>query len=160
MRCTQGRTMCAAILPTTWGSCLTLGRAGIGGPSVGLGGGALGEVVGDEGVQTGSRVVGHFAQADATGTGTAILDLDGADNQHLALLAATTAAGHGIVLTATGDFSLVDLNQAPASAIRPGATMAAAQFAAEQPGTSGRSRSLAGVCSCRAEMPLEWVAIR
>ena len=28
MRCTQGKTMWAAILPTTWGSCLTLGAPG------------------------------------------------------------------------------------------------------------------------------------
>src|SRR6267378_8581845 len=87
------------------------GSAGIGGPSVGLGSGAWCEVVGDEGMQAVGRVVGHLVQADAAWAGFTVLHLDGADDQHLALVAAAATAGHGIVLTAAGNLGLVDLNQ-------------------------------------------------
>src|SRR3974377_542201 len=100
MRCTQGKTRGAAILPTTWGSCLTQGPPGwAGAPAVGLGGGAWCEVAGDEGMQAGGRVVGHFVQADAAWASPTVLHLDGTDDQHLALVGAATTAGHGIVLT-------------------------------------------------------------
>ena len=56
--------MWAAILPTTWGSCLTLG-APDGRPSVSLGGGAWCEVAGNERVQAVGRVVGHLGEPDA-----------------------------------------------------------------------------------------------
>ena len=134
------------------------GSAGIGGPSVGLGGGAWCEVAGDEGVQAVGRVVGHLVQADAAWTGPTVLHLDGTDDQHLALVAAATTAGHGIVLTAAGNFGLVDFNQTgqrgPA-----GRDHAMAQLATEQPSTPVRSQP-SWRCNCRAEMPLEWVAIR
>jgi len=45
------------------------------------------------------------------GPGRTVLHLDGADDQHLALVAAAATAGHGIVLTAAGNLGLVDLNQ-------------------------------------------------
>ena len=87
------------------------GGAWIAGPTVGLGGGAGREVGGEEGMQAGSRIIGHLGQADAARAG-AVLHLDGADNEHLALVAAATAAGHRIVFAATGDFSFVDLDEA------------------------------------------------
>src|SRR6266567_5511438 len=58
-----------------------VGRPGIAGPSVGLGGGARRYVAGDEGMQAVSRVVGHLTQADATGSSPAVLYLNGADDQ-------------------------------------------------------------------------------
>jgi hypothetical protein len=48
-------------------------------PAVGLGGGAGGEIGLEEGMQTTGRIVGHLLQADTTGAGSAVLDLDGAD---------------------------------------------------------------------------------
>ena len=111
-----------------------------------------------KGVQAGGRVVGHLAEADAAGAGAAVLDLDGADDQHLALMAASAAAGQRIVLAAADDLGLVDLDQAGERAAA-GRDHAAAQLAANsqadlyEPKPSWR-------CSCSAEMPLEWVAIR
>jgi hypothetical protein len=60
-----------------------LGRAGISGPAVGLGGGAGGEIGLEEGVQTLGRVVGHLLQADATRAGPAVGDLGGADHEDI-----------------------------------------------------------------------------
>src|SRR6266851_4284829 len=127
--------MWAAILPTTWGMVADGGSAGIAGPSVGLGGGARCEVAGDEGMQAVGRVVGHFAQADAAGSGPAVLHLDGADDQQLALMAASAAAGERIVFAAAGDFGFIDLDQAGERGAA-GRANAAAQFAADQPGAS------------------------
>src|SRR5260370_29496122 len=75
------------------------GSAGVGGPTVGFGGGAGGEVGGDEGVQTGGRVGGHFAQADAAGAGPAVRGLAPPGDPRLALVATATAAGERIVPT-------------------------------------------------------------
>src|SRR3569833_2757566 len=61
-------------------------------PAVGLAGGAGGEIGLEEGMQTIGRIVGHLLQADATGAGLAIGDLDGADHEYLALMTAPTAA--------------------------------------------------------------------
>jgi hypothetical protein len=124
----------------TMGIVLDAGSPGIGGPSVGFGGGARGEVIGDEGVQTGGRVVGHFAQADAAGASPTVLHLDGASDQHFALMAAATAAGERIVLTAAGNFGFVDLNQA-GERDPTGRDHAVAQLAAEQPGTAVRPQA-------------------
>src|SRR3954463_16812303 len=63
------------------------GSTGVSGPAVGLGGGARGEIGREEGMQTTGRIVGHLLQADATGAGPAILDLDGADHGYLAVMA-------------------------------------------------------------------------
>src|SRR3984893_11030668 len=68
------------------------GSAGIGGPPIGLGGSAGREIVGDERMQAVGRVVGHLGEADAAGSSPAVLNLDGADDQHLALMAASAAA--------------------------------------------------------------------
>ena len=108
------------------------GSAGIGGPSVGLGGSADREIVGDEGMQALGRVVGHLGEPDAAGSGTAVLDLDGADDQHFALRAAAAAAGERIVLAAAGDFGFVDLDQAGERAA-VGCDHTAAQLGAHQP---------------------------
>ena len=48
------------------------GSAGVGGPSVGLGGSAGGEIVGDEGMQAVGRVVGQLGEADAAGSSPAV----------------------------------------------------------------------------------------
>jgi len=56
------------------------GGAGISGPTIGLGGGPGAEVGGEEGAEAGGRVIGHLAQADATGAKAAVFDLDGADD--------------------------------------------------------------------------------
>ena len=116
------------------------GSAGVGGPSVGFGGGAWGEVIGDEGVQTGGRVVGHFGETDAAGSGAAALELDGADDEHLALMAAATATGQRIVFAAARDFGFVDLDQA-VEGDPAGCDHAAAQLAAQEPGTAVRSQA-------------------
>lgn len=79
-------------------------------PAVGLGGGAGGEIGFKEGMQTTGRIVGHLLQADTTGAGSAVLDLDGADHEYLALMAAP-AAGQGIVLAAADDLGFVDLGE-------------------------------------------------
>src|SRR3979490_970609 len=76
------------------------GSAGIGGPDVGLGGSPGCEIAGDEGMQAIGRIIGHFGETNAAGAGTAVLDLDGADDQHFTLMAASAAAGHGIMLAA------------------------------------------------------------
>ena len=107
------------------------GSTGIGGPSVSLGGGAWCEVAGNERVQAVGRVVGHLGEPDAPGSGAAVLDLDGADDQHFALMAAP-AAGQWIVLAAAGDLGFVDLD--PAGERDPaGRHHAAAQLGTEQP---------------------------
>ena len=91
-------------------------------------------------MQAGGRVVGQFGQADAAGSGAAVLDLNGADDQHLALMAAAAAAGQGIVLAAAGNFGLVDLDQTGERAAA-GRDHAAAQLAAQQPGTAVRPQA-------------------
>jgi hypothetical protein len=116
------------------------GSAGIGGPSVGLGGGPRCEVGGDEGMQAAGRAVGHFAQTDAAGSSPAILDLDSADDQHPALMAAATTTGERIVLAAADDLGLVDFDEA-GERVAAGCDHAAAQLAAEQPGTAVRSQA-------------------
>src|SRR4051794_10579222 len=83
------------------------GSTGVPGPAVGLGGGAGGEVGLEEGMQATGRVVGHLLQADATGAGPAVCDLDGTDHEHLALMAAPAAAGQGIVLATADDLGFV-----------------------------------------------------
>ena len=91
-----------------------------------------GEVGGEEGVEAGGRVVRHLAQANATGAKAAVFDLDGADDQQFALMAAPATAGDRVVFAAARDFGFIDLDEAGqwAAARR---THAAAQFGANQP---------------------------
>ncbi len=106
--------------------------AGISRPSVGLGGGARGEIGFEECVQAPGRVVGHLAEPDAAGAGPAVLDLDGADDENFALMAASAAAGERIVLAAADDLGFVDFDEAG----QRGATRghhAAAQLGGHQP---------------------------
>src|SRR3954462_5049662 len=72
------------------------GSTGIPRPAIGLGDGAGGEIGLEEGMQTVGRIVGHLLQADAPGAGPAVLDLDGADHEYLAVMAAPATAGQGI----------------------------------------------------------------
>jgi len=85
------------------------GAIGMAALSAGLGGGIRREVDGEKGVQAGRGVVGHGAQPDAAEP--KILNLEGAGDQKLAMLAAAVL-DRAIVLAATGDFGAADLDQA------------------------------------------------
>ena len=78
-------------------------------PAIGLGRGAGGEVGGEEGMQAGGRIIGNLAQANAAGTEAAVLDLDRADDQDFALMAAPAAAGDRIVLAAADDLGFISV---------------------------------------------------
>ena len=108
------------------------GGAGISGPTIRLGGGAGGDVGGEEGVEAGGRVISDLAEADAAGAKPAVFDLDGTDDQHFALMAAPATAADRIVFTAAGDFGFIDLDQAGQQAAARG-EHAAAQLGADQP---------------------------
>ena len=108
------------------------GGAGISGPTIGLGGSAGGEIGGEEGMEAGGRVIRDWAQADAAGAEAAVLDLDGADDQHFALMAAPATAGDGIVFAAASDFGFIDLDEAGERAAARG-EHASAEFGAQQP---------------------------
>src|SRR3954467_3410445 len=69
------------------------GSTGVSCLAIGLGDGARGEIGLEKGMQTIGRIVGHLLEADATGAGSAVLDLDGADHEDFALMAAPAAAG-------------------------------------------------------------------
>ena len=88
------------------------GGAGISGPTIRLGGGAGSDVGGEKGVEADGRVIGDLTEADAAGAKPAVLDLNGADDQHFALMAAPAAAGYRIVFTAASDFGFIDLDEA------------------------------------------------
>jgi hypothetical protein len=77
-----------------------VGGAGISGPTIGLGDGTGAEVRGEEGVEAGGQVIGHLAQADATGAKAVVFDLDVADNQHFALMGTPATARDRVVFTA------------------------------------------------------------
>ena len=74
-------------------------------------------------------------------------------------MAASAAPGDRIVLAAASDLGFIDLDQTGERAAARG-EHAAAQFGAERPGGLIRERKASWRCSCSAEMPLEWVAIR
>src|SRR5206468_10353321 len=109
------------------------------GQPVGLGRGTGGEIGREEGVQAGGRVIGYLFEADAAGAATAVLHLDGADDEDLGLMAAPAAAGGGIVLAAAGKLGLVDLDQTGERGAA-GSEHAAAQLGAEQPGALIRAQ--------------------
>lgn len=69
--------------------------AGIGGPAVGLGGGVLGEIVGEKAMQAGGGEVPDLGKSDASWP--AVFDLDRASDQELASGAAAAATGDRIV---------------------------------------------------------------
>src|SRR5215813_2041064 len=80
-----------------------MGNAGgprIPGPTIGLGGGDGHEVDGDKAMQAGGRIIGDLAEPDAARAAAAILDLDGSDHQHFALMTASTGTGDRIVFAA------------------------------------------------------------
>src|SRR5690349_21493275 len=132
--------------------------ASITGQSMRLGGSTGGEMGSEEGVQAGGRVIGYLFEAKSAGAGATVLHLDGADNEDLTLAAAPPTADERIVLVAAGKLGLVDLDQtgergaAGASMLRR-SLAESSQALLYEPEESWR-------CSCRAEMPLEWVAIR
>ena len=86
------------------------GGTGISGPAIGLGSGAGARLVARKAWRLSSRVIGHLAQADATGAEAAIFYLNSADDQHFALMAAPAAAGDRIVFAAASDFGFVNLD--------------------------------------------------
>ena len=131
------------------GIVIDAGRAGISRPSVGLGGGARGEIGFEESMQAGGRVIGHLGEPNAAGAGAAILDLDRAGDEDFALMAASATAGERVVLAAADDFGLVNLDQASEHAA-VGRHHAAAQLCRHQPSRFVRAQSkLALQLQCR-----------
>ena len=109
------------------------GSTRVGGPPVGLGGSAGGEIASEmKRVQAVGRIVGAPAETDAAGSGPAVLHLDGADDQHFPLMAASAAAGERVMLAAAGGLRLVDLDQTGEQAAA-GGQHAGAQLGAQQP---------------------------
>ena len=68
------------------------------------------------------RVVGDLGKADAAGAGAAVRDLDGADEEDFALMAAPAAAGRGSFLLRQ-TISVSSTSTRPARGLRPAATM-------------------------------------
>src|SRR5712671_5010646 len=106
------------------------GGAGVSRPTIRLGGGAGGDVGGEEGVEAGGRVISDLAEADAAGAKPAVLD--GADDQHFALMAAPATARDRIVFAAARDLGFINLDEAGQGAAARG-EHAAAQLGANQP---------------------------
>src|SRR3954453_19626370 len=75
----------------------------------------------------------RLAREWGTGAGLAVRDLDGADHEDLALIAAPAAASQGIVLAAADNLGFVDLNE-PGKAAAVAGHHAASQFSTQQPG--------------------------
>ena len=76
---------------------------GIPGPTIGLGGGTGGEVDGDKAMQAGGRIIGDLAEPDAARAAAAILDLDGSDHQHFALMTFTRGASGYLLKKNSGE---------------------------------------------------------
>ncbi len=138
------------------GIVIDLGSAGIGGPSVGLERRTASDVGGDEGADAFGGIVGDRRQAKAT---RAVADdFDRSDHRHLARLASAAAAGNGVFFGPERDRGLVDFDHAR-QRIAFGVGHCPTEFGAQQPRRFvGTEPEL--LCSCTAEMPLEWVAIR
>ena len=83
-------------------------------------------------MEAGGRVISDLADADAAGAKSAVLDLDGADDQHFALMAAPATARDRIVFAAARDFGFINLDEAGQGAAARG-EHAAAQLGANQP---------------------------
>src|SRR6201995_2381101 len=71
-------------------------------PAVGLGGSTKGEIGSQEGMQAGSRVIGHLLKADTAGTGPAVLHFDRTNDEDFSLMTASATAGGGVILAAGG----------------------------------------------------------
>ena len=101
---------------------------GIGGPAVGLGGGVFGKVVGEEAMQAGGGEIVDLGKSDASGL--AVVDLNRAGDQKLALGAAAAAAPvMGSSLERQGKV-VSSASTRPLRGERPGATMASLSLAA------------------------------
>src|ERR1700759_1521686 len=81
-------------------------------PAVGLGGSTKGEIGSQEGMQAGSRVIGHLLKADTAGTGPAVLHFDRTNDEDFALMTAPPTADERIILAAAGDLGLIDFDKA------------------------------------------------
>jgi hypothetical protein len=73
-------------------------------------------------MEAGGRVIGHLAQADATGAQPAVFDLDGANDQHFALMAAPATDRDRVIFAAASDFGFIYLDETGERA-GPGASM-------------------------------------
>ena len=113
------------------------GGRGVAGPAVGLGGAGGGDVVADEAVEAFGAVGRDLGQAQAARR-VAVADLDGADDEQLAVVAAPGAAGHGIILGAERQRGLVDLDEAR-QRVALGIDHGFAQLGGEQPGAAIRT---------------------
>src|ERR1700739_1876886 len=67
------------VVVNAWGASIT-------GPAVCLGGSTGGEIGRQEGMQAGSRVIGHLLKADTAGTGPAVLHFDRTATEDFALM--------------------------------------------------------------------------
>src|ERR1700759_5669162 len=75
-------------------------------PAVGLGGSTGGAIGSQEGMQAGSRVIGHLLKADPAGTDPAVVHFDRTDDEDFALMTAPATAGGPIILTAAGELGV------------------------------------------------------
>ena len=106
------------------------GGTGIPGPTISLGSGSGGDIGSEKPMKAGGRIIGDLAEADTPRAAAAILDLDGADNQHFALMAASAAPGDRIGFAAASEFGFIHFDETGERAAARG-EHAAAQFGAE-----------------------------
>ena len=107
------------------------GGAGISGATIGLGGGTGADVAARKAWRRWPSKRAP-AQAKATGAKSAVFDLDGADDQDFALMAAPATARDRVVFATASDFGFVDLDEAGQGAATR-REHAAAQLGADQP---------------------------
>src|ERR1700761_5974116 len=93
------------------GVVVDAGRAGIARPAIRLGGSTGDEIGRQDGMQAGSRVIGHLLKADTAGTGPTVLHFDRTNDEDFALMTASAATGRGILFAAAGARGLVDLDR-------------------------------------------------
>src|SRR5215472_1586436 len=89
-----------------------------------------GDIGSEKPMKAGGRIIGDLAEADTPRAAAAILDLDGADNQHFALMAASAAPGDRIGFAAASEFGFIHFDETGERAAARG-EHAAAQFGAE-----------------------------
>ena len=112
-------------------------NADVAGPAVGLGNGVGIGGGFDEAAEVGSAVGGDLGQAQAA-RDDSIPQFDGADDQHLAVVAAPLPAAGGIVPGPEGKAGLVDFDQAR-QRVALGIEHRRTQLVGEQPSTSVRA---------------------